>query len=139
MKKRLFLAVLGGLLLLSGCKVSGNPLPGGMEEKAVLEQGREIVALLNEEDYQEVYDRLRTDARETSSPEDIQSYMDERLDKAGAYKSEDEAMATGQKIKATGEEYGTAVFYCKHEKKSVIYRVAYSTEMELMGIEVKVR
>lgn len=139
MKKRLFLAVLGGLLLLSGCKVSGNPLPGGMEEKAVLEQGREIVALLNEESYQEVYDRLRTDARETSSPEAIQSYMDERLDKAGAYKSEDEAMATGQKIKATGEEYGTAVFYCKHEKKSMMYRIAYSTEMELMGIEVKVR
>ena len=139
MKKRLFLAVLGGLLLLSGCKVSGNPLPGGMEEKAVLEQGREIVALLNEEDYQEVYDRLRTDARETSSPEDIQSYMDERLDKAGAYKSEDEAMATGQKIKATGEEYGTAVFYCKHEKKSMMYRIAYSTDMELMGIQITVR
>ena len=65
--------------------------------------------------------------------------MEERLDKAGAYKSEDEAMATGQKIKDTGEAYGTAVLYCKHEKKNVIYRVAYSVDMELMGIEVKAR
>ena len=141
MKKRLLLpaAVLACLLLLSGCKVSGNPLPQGMEEEAVLSQGREVVTLLNGEGWQEVYDLLRSDAKETSSPEAIQSYMAQRLDKAGAYKSEDEAMATGQKLKDTGEEYGTAVLYCKHEKKSVIYRVAYSTDMELMGIEIKVR
>ena len=125
--------------LLSGCKVSGNPLPEGMEGDTVLEQGREIVALLNGGDWQEVYDLLRSDARETSSPEAIQSYMEERLSKAGAYKSEEEAMATGQTLKDTGEEYGTAVFYCKHEKKSVMYRVAYSLEMELMGVEVKVQ
>ena len=77
----LILAVLGGLLLLSACRVSGNPLPEGMEEETVLEQGREIVALLNEGDWQEVYDRLRSDAQETSSPEAIQSYMEERLDR----------------------------------------------------------
>ena len=141
MKKRFVLlaAALGVLLLLSGCKVSGNPLPEGMEEETVLSEGREVVSLLNGEGWQEVYDLLRDDAKETSSPEAIQSYMEERLDKAGAYKSEDEAMATGQKLKDTGEEYGTAVLYCKHEKKSVIYRIAYSTDMELMGIEIKVR
>ena len=141
MRKRLWLllVVLSALFLLAGCKVSGNPLPEGMEEETVLERGREVVALLNSGDYQEVYDLLREDARETSSPEAIQSYMEERLDKAGAYKSETEAMATGQKLKDTGEEYGTAVLYCKHEKKSVMYRVAYSLDMELMGVEVKVQ
>lgn len=142
MKKRfvLLLAVaLGGLLLLTGCKVSGNPLPEGMEEETVLAEGREVVSLLNGGEYQAVCDLLRDDARETSSPEAIQSYMEERLSKAGAYVEEKDAMATGQKLKDTGEEYGTAVLYCKHEKKNVMYRVAYSTDMELMGIEVKVR
>ena len=138
-KFALLLAALAALFLLSGCKVSGNPLPEGMEGDTVLEQGREIVALLNGGEWQEVYSRLRVDAQETASPETIQSYMEERLEKAGAFKEEDEAFATGQKIKETGEEYGTAVLYCKHEKKSVMYRVAYSLDMELMGIEVKVR
>ena len=128
-KLTLLLAVLGLLFLLSGCKVSGNPLPEGMEEETVLEQGREIVSLLNEGSWQEIYDRLRPDAQETSSPAGIQSYMEERLDKAGAYTQEKEAMATGQ----------TAVFYCIHEKKKIMYRVAFSIEMELMGIEAKVQ
>ena len=139
-KKRSWLTLLLlALLLLPGCKVSGNPLPEGMEEEPVLERGREIVALLNAGEWQEVYDLLRSDARETSSPETIQSYMEERLEKAKAYVKETEAMATGQKLKATGEEYGTAVIYCKHEKKSIMYRVAYSVDMELMGIEAKVQ
>lgn len=127
------------VLLLSGCKVSGNPLPEGMEEETVLERGREVVALLNGEGWQEVYDSLRDDAKETSSPEAIQSYMEEHLSKAGAYQREEEAMATGQTLKDTGEEYGTAVFYCKHEKKSLMYRIAYSTDMELMGVQVTAR
>ena len=141
MKKRLRLlaAALAALLLLSGCKVSGSPLPEGMDETAVLEQGREIAALLNSGDSQAVWDSLRSDAREASSPEAIQAYMEERLEKAGAYKSETDAMATGQTLKDTGETYGTAVLYCKHEKKSLMYRVAYSVNMELMGIQITVR
>lgn len=141
MKKRapLLAVALAFLLVLTGCRVSGRPLPEGMEEETVLDAGREIVSLLNGEGWQEVYDLLRDDARETSSPEAIRDYMAERLDKAGAYQSEDEAMATGQKLKDTGEEYGTAVLYCKHEKKSLMYRIAYSTDMELMGIQITVR
>ena len=120
MKKKfaLLLAAVSALLLLSGCRVSGNPLPEGMEEDTVLEQGREIVALLNGGSWQEVYDRLRSDAQETSSPETIQSYMEERLEKAKSYVKETEAMTTGQKL---------------------MYRVAYSVDMELMGIEARVQ
>ena len=135
----LLLAALTALCLLSGCKVSGHPLPEEMEENTLLEQGREVVALLNGGEYQTIYDTLRADAKETSSPEAIQEYMEERLAKAEAYVRETDAMATGQTLKDTGEEYGTAVFYCKHEKKNLMYRIAYSVDMELIGIQITVR
>ena len=119
--------------LLAGC--SGTPLPEGMEEETVLDAGREIVALLNAGDYQAVYDRMRADGQEASTVDDIREAVENLLDEVGPYVKENDTMATGQTLDS-GEEYGTAVFYCRHEKKKAVYRVAFSTQMELMGFTI---
>lgn len=139
MKKRILalLFLLSTALLLCSCNVKGNPLPEGMEEAVVLEAGRAIVTDLNEGDWQGVYDLLREDAKTaTGSPAAIEAHMQTVMDKVGAYKSEKDAMATGQKVKETGEQYATAVFYCEHEKNQAMYRIAFSTDMELIGLQV---
>lgn len=139
MKKRILSLCIGlaAALLLSGCTVEGNPLPAGMDETAVLDAGREIVSDLNAGDWQGIYDQLREDAQtSTGSPAAIQAHMEYVLEKVGPYVSEEEAMATGQKLKDSGEEYATAVFYCQHEKNQAMYRIAFSADMELMGLQV---
>ena len=136
MKRRLMaLALLAALCLplLAGC--GGKKLPQGMDEEELLQAGREIVSLLNQGSYQEVYDRLRADGQETSTVEDIQTAMDDLLEQVGPYVKETDCLATGQELDS-GEEYGTAVFYCRHEKKKAVYRVAFSTQMELMGFTI---
>ena len=141
MKKRTFAALTAAalLLVLCACGGKGNPLPEGMDETALLDAGRAVVTQLNDRDWQGVYQSLRPDGRETTTPEAIQAVVEPILDKAGALQRETDAMATGQTLESTGEEYGTAVFYYKHEKKSVSYRIAFSAEMELMGLEVQGR
>ena len=130
-KKSLCILALVCLLLLAGC--SGKPLPEGMEEDTLLEKGREIVQQLNESQWQDVYDAMRADGQ------DIQSYMEALRAEAGAYQKETDQMTTGQKLKDSGEEYATAVFYVKHEKDDMLYRIAFSTELELIGFQVSVR
>lgn len=120
--------------LLAGCQ--GKDLPDGMDETELLTQGREIVALLAAEDWQAVYDRMRADGQEKSSVENIQAYMQALTEECGAYVKEKDAMVTGQTLDG-GENYGTAVLYCKHDKKSVVYRVAFSTSMELIGFQAQ--
>ena len=122
------------LFMLSGCK--GKSLPQGMDETELLMQGREIVSLLAAEDWQAVYDRMRADGQEKSSPETIQAYMQALTEKCGAYVKEKDAMVTGQVLDG-GENYGTAVLYCKHEKKNVVYRIAFSTDMEFLGFQAQ--
>lgn len=140
MKKKWWMLLLGTalcMLVLCGCHPDGNPLPEGMEAEIVLEEGREVVSLLNEGDYQAVYDRMREDAQETTSVQGVEDYMRSVLDKAGPYQEEDEVMATGQTIKETKEAYATAVLYCRHEKENVMYRIAFDQDMTLMGLEVR--
>ena len=138
----LALAVSLSLFLLTGCgKKEGTPLPEGMVEETVLDAGREIVTLLNEENYQEILDRLRADvaaggARPLTA-EDIKKQTAETLEKAGAYVLETDAMATGQHAKGSDERFAEAVIFAKHEKKTVRYRIAFDTDMTLIGIQVR--
>ena len=137
MKKRIVFPIaliLSLLCLLTSC--SGNKLPEGITETQLLTQGRAVVTALNEEQWQQVYDQLREDARQTTNPEDIQSVVSAVFEKAGTFQSESDVLLTGQKLKS-GEEYGTAVFYCKHEKDDVMYRIAFSTDMELIGLQIQ--
>ena len=137
MRRKTALVLVLTLTLLFLCACKGNPLPEGMDEAAVLKAGREVVTQLNEGDWQAVYDSMREDGRESTTPEAIQAYMEDIREKAGDLETEKDAMATGQVLDGTGEAYGTAVLIYKHEKKQVTYRIAFSTDMELMGFTAK--
>lgn len=139
MKKRILTLFVGlcAAFLLCSCAVEGNPLPEGMDEASVLDTGRQIITDLNAGNWQTIYDQLREDAKTaTGSPEAVQAHMEAVLEKVGPYVAEEEAMATGQTLKESGEQYATAVFYCKHEKDDAMYRIAFSTELELIGLQV---
>ena len=138
MKKRILTlcAALCVALLLCSCTVKGNPLPAGMDEGVVLAAGEEIVTQLNDAQWQTVYDQLREDVRASTTPEDIQSHIESVLNEVGPFKSLKDSMATGQTVKATGEKYATAVLYCQHKKDQAMYRIAFSTDMELIGLQI---
>ena len=139
MKKRILtlFVVLCAVFLLCACDVKGNPLPAGMEEAAVLAAGEEVLDCILAEDWQGVYDRLREDAKtSTGTPDAIQAHVEAVWKKVGPFQSTKDTMVTGQTIKSTGEKYATAVFYCQHDKNQAMYRIAFSSDMELMGLQV---
>ena len=110
MKKRILLPILlilSLLCLLTSC--SGNKLPEGITETQLLTQGRAVVTALNEEQWQQVYEQLREDAQQTTSPEDIQSVVSAVFEKAGAFKSESDVLLTGQKLKSGERTVGVPI------------------------------
>ena len=127
------LAALVLALLLAGCQ--GKPLPAGMEEAALLEEGRNVVLLLVGGDYEAVHAALRPDVAETVAAEDIQSLVLQQTDGAGVYKQIESSMVTGQS--SDGEDYGVGVYYCQYARKKILFRVAFDTGMQLIGLEVK--
>lgn len=121
------------MLLLAACQ--GKPLPGGMEEDALLDAGQEALLLLAGGDYGGVYGLLREDVAEALTAEDIRDLALRQLDGAGVYKQIESRMATGQS--SDGEDYGVAVFYCEYSKKDVLVRLAFDPDYALIGLEIK--
>lgn len=130
MKKVIAMCMLG-LLLLTGC--SPAPLPDGMDETAVEEAGWAVVQLLIDGDYAAVLEQFRDDVEENISEEDVSTMMATATEDAGEFVSRSDMMATGQS--SDGEDYGVAVILCEYRKEKVLFRVAFDTDMELIGIE----
>ena len=136
MKKRctglaLLLAGVLALLLLAGCE--GKPLPDGMDEETLLSAGQEVVDLLREGDYQQVYDRFREDIRETLTVDNVKNLMETEVAGAGEFKKVKDTLATGS---TEGEAHGIAVIYCEYTKENVRFRVAFDPDMDLIGLEI---
>ena len=135
MKQKMRSAAALALVLLMLCGCQGKPLPPGMDEETLLKNGREAVILLAGGDYEKVLALMREDVASGVTGEDIRDLVFKQTDGAGVYKEITSSMATGQS--SDGESYGVAVFYCKYEKKNVLFRLAFDTNYELIGMEVK--
>ena len=135
-KKRRAAALAAGLcvLMLASCK--GKPLPDGMEEDAVLAAGEAVVQQLTDGDYSAVLAQFRSDIREGLTAEQIQTQVETATEKAGQYRKLDDTLVTGRQ---EPEPHGIAVISCKYTKDSVMFRVAFDPEMELIGLEVSKR
>ena len=121
------------LLVLSGCK--GNKLPDGMDEDEVVSSGISVMRQLADGKYEEVYDSLREDVREQTSADAIQTMMETATEGRGSFKKVKDSMATG--VTDADEPHAIAVIGAKYDKKSVVFRIAFDTEMNLIGLDVR--
>lgn len=121
------------LLVLSGCK--GNKLPDDMDEDRVVSSGISVMRQLADGKYEEVYDSLREDVREQTSADAIQTMMETATEGRGSFKKVKDSMATG--VTDADEPHAIAVIGAKYDKKSVVFRIAFDTEMNLIGLDVR--
>ena len=121
------------LLVLSGCK--GNKLPDGMDDDKVSSAGLAVMSQLTKGDYEEVYDALREDVREQTSADAIEEMMDTATEGRGSFKKVKDSMVTG--VTDADEPHAIAVIGAKYDKKSVVFRIAFDTEMNLIGLDVR--
>lgn len=134
LKKLALMLLILTLLLVTGCK--GKPLPDGMDEDDLIAAGEGIVALLTDGDFQGVYDQFREDVRQGLTVQAVEELYLTGVDDAGAYVTQASTLATGQKNEDSGEFYGIAVLLCEHQKDDVMYRAAFDTEMDLIGLSI---
>lgn len=135
-KKILILLCVLGCLTLAACAVKGNALPDDMDEDTVLTAGREVASALVGGDYDAVFERLREDVAAQTDVASLAELMQNACDGLGSAEYISDTLVTGVTDKDT-EPHAIAVIYWKYEKKNVMFRVAFDTDMQLIGLEIK--
>lgn len=107
-----------------------------MDEDAVLLAGLGVMHELTDGEYESVYGSLRSDVREQTTAEAIGRLMETAADGLGAAGDVTDTLVTGV-TDADDEPHAIAVIRVKYEKKSVYFRIAYDTQMQLIGLEIK--
>lgn len=120
------------ILVLTGC--AAQALPEGMEEDTVIRAGQEIVNLLVDGEYEEVAGRFREDVAASITADTVESLMEDTVIGLGIYEGRIDAMATGRTV--DGVDYGEAVILCEYKEDDVLFRIAFDTEMNLVGMEI---
>ena len=91
--------------------------------------------------WHEVYKRyypakqLDTLVEELQSADAIEEMMDTATEGRGSFKKVKDSMVTG--VTDADEPHAIAVIGAKYDKKSVVFRIAFDTEMNLIGLDVR--
>lgn len=136
MRRKVGLLLLSAALLavvLVGC--TGKKLPDGMEEDSVISAGISVMKQLIDGKYDEVYDALREDVRAQTDAASIKEMTESAMKDCGSYKKLTDSMATG--VTDTEEEHGIAVLRAKFDDGTLIFRIAFDPDMNLIGLAVR--
>lgn len=115
--------------LLTGC--GAKPLPDGFDKETVLSAAREIVAELEEENYDTIAAKMDDTLTEAGGADKIEEVWETYSEKLGDFKEYQEESTFGQ------DGYGVAVLVAKYEEGTAQFTISFDTEMKLAGFYVK--
>lgn len=132
---KIYLIVLLLSVALSGC--TSTKLAEIYDETKVAERGKEVVAIINTQDFNLVNSELRDDLEDQLTSKQLSDAMSQKLKDAGKFVEYQSITTLGQKSKSTGEDYATAVLVGKYENGTLIFSITMDSNLDLVGIYLK--
>ncbi len=132
---KIYLIVLLLSVALSGC--TSTKLAEIYDETKVAERGKEVVAIINTQDFNLVNSELRDDLEDQLTSKQLSDAMSQKLKDAGKFVEYQSITTLGQKSKSTGEDYATVVLVGKYENGTLIFSITMDSNLDLVGIYLK--
>ncbi len=123
------------VLCLGGCGSRTTPLAEVFEQEELEQQTMQIVAWLNTEEYEKVYETFREDMQEALPVEELRTVCEETYGDAGSQVQVSNIVVNGQRIEE--EEYATVMLKVEYEQQVVTFQVGYDSQMEVVGLYMK--
>lgn len=123
-------------IALSAC-ASAVKLAEIYDENIVTERAKEVVEMLNSQDYDNVNAEIRDDLQDRLTSEQLKEAIGAKLVEAGAFIEYPSITTLGQKSKTSGEDYATVVLVGKYEKSNLVFTITMDSNLDIVGLYVK--
>jgi len=122
-------------ITLSAC----NPvkLADIYDENIVIERAKEVVEMINSQDYDKVNAEIRDDLQDQLTSNKLKDAIGAKLVEAGAFVEYPSITTLGQKSKTSGEDYATVVLVGKYEKSTIVITITMDSNLDIVGFYVK--
>jgi len=107
------------------------------DENIVTERAKEVVEMINSQDYDKVNAEIRDDLQDRLTSNQLKDAIGAKLVEAGAFIEYQSVTTLGQKSKTSGEDYATVVLVGKYEKSTVVFTITMDSNLDIVGLYVK--
>jgi len=107
------------------------------DENIVTERAKEVVEMINSQDYEKVNAEIRDDLQDRLTSNQLKDAIGAKLVEAGAFIEYQSITTLGQKSKTSGEDYAAVVLVGKYEKSTVVYTITMDSNLDIVGLYVK--
>jgi hypothetical protein len=107
------------------------------DENVVTERAKEVVEMINSQDYDKVNAEIRDDLQDQLTARKLKDAIGAKLDEAGAFIEYPSITTLGQKSKTSDEEYATVVLVGKYEKSTIVFTITMDSNLDIVGLYVK--
>ena len=122
-------------ITLSAC--TSVKLADKYDENIVTERAKEVVEMINSQDYDKVNAEIRDDLQDRLTSNQLKDAIGAKLVEAGAFIEYQSITTLGQKSKTSGEDYATVVLVGKYEKSTVVFTITMDSNLDIVGLYVK--
>jgi hypothetical protein len=132
---RILIILLVFSITLSAC----NPvkLADIYDENIVIERAKEVVEMINSQEYDKVNAEIRDDLQDQLTVSKLEDAIGEKLVVAGAFIEYPSITTLGQKSKTSGEDYATVVLVGQYEKSTIVFTITMDSNLDIVGFYVK--
>jgi hypothetical protein len=132
---RILFILLFFLTTLSAC--TSTKLADTYDENVVIDRAKEIVEMVNAQDFDAVNAEIRNDLQDQLTSDKLQEALGAKLAEAGAFVQYQSTTTLGQKSKTSGEDYATVVLVGEYKKSVIVYSITMDANLDIVGFFIK--
>ncbi len=132
---RILFTLLVFSITLSAC--ASTKLADIYDEKIVTERAKEIIEMINSQDYVRVNAEVRDDLQDQLTSSDLKDVIGAKLAEVGSFVEYQSITTLGNQSKTSGEDYAIVVLVGKYEKSNVVYTISMDSNLDIVGLYLK--